>query len=54
MVSARSRISLPAQDILGKTCTDTLSDGPSNVFSECGGGDNVNNRIYNDFQTEIA
>jgi hypothetical protein len=34
MASARSRNSLCAEEILAETCTDTLSEGPSDALSE--------------------
>jgi hypothetical protein len=34
MASASSRKCLPAVEILAKTCTDTLSDGPRYVLNE--------------------
>jgi hypothetical protein len=34
IASARSRRSLPAEQMTAKTCADALSDGPNHVLSE--------------------
>jgi hypothetical protein len=55
MASARSRKSLSAEGILAETCTDTLSDGPSDVLSDSNvNDDNVDNESQSDFEPETA
>jgi hypothetical protein len=39
---------------LAETCSDTLSDGSSDVLAECGDDDNVDSESYSDFDPEIA
>jgi hypothetical protein len=54
MVSARSRKSLSAENIVTKTRADTLLGGPSDVLSESGGGDDyVYSESYSDFELKL-
>jgi hypothetical protein len=57
MASARSRKSLSNEEILTKTCTDTLSNRPRDVLSESDDDDDDDgddNENYSDFESEIV
>jgi hypothetical protein len=51
MASASSRKCLSAVEILAKTCTDTLSDGPRYVLNESD-NDNFDSESYSDFESD--
>jgi hypothetical protein len=56
MASARSRKSLSNEEILTKTCTDTLSNRSRDVLSESDDDDDDgdDNENYSDFESEIV